>query len=270
MISAPKSALSAIKLALAVGLVGVSLLLDGCGTSAPRELATSSDQTDVQKRARIRLQLAMGYYEQRQMNVALDEIKKALAADPNFSDAFNVRALIYMDMGETKLAEENFQQALRLSPNNPDLANNYGWFLCQSGHVRQSIAYFEQALGNRSYLSPAKAQNNAGVCSLKMGDGAAAERYLMQAFQNEPGNPVTSLNLAQVYYERHDYERARFYIGRAIKAELNTAEAYWLAVKIEHKLGDRLTEASMAAQLRRRHPNSPEYTAYQRGAFDER
>ncbi|MBC7573617.1 MAG: type IV pilus biogenesis/stability protein PilW [Herminiimonas sp.] len=237
--------------------------------SQQAELPTSSDQTDSQKRAQIRLQLAIGYFEQKQYPVALDEVKLALVADPNFVDAYSVRALIYMAMGETRLAEENFQTAMRLSPNNPDINNNYGWYLCQNDRAAQSIAYFDAALKNRSYQSPGKALNNAGMCSLKLGDLAAAERYLTQAFQLDPGNPSTNVNLAKTYYQKGDYTRARFYVGRATKDDAVSAETLWLAIRVEHKLGEKAVEASLATQLRRRHPNSAEYAALQRGAFDE-
>jgi type IV pilus assembly protein PilF len=250
-----------------------AVLLGGCAANraggSQQELPTSSDQTDNQKRAHIRLQLAIEYYEQRQPQVALDEIKQALQADPAFSDAYNVRALIYMDLGETNLAEENFQHAIKLAPNNPDLSNNYGWFLCQNGRAAQSIAYFEAALKSRAYQAPAKALNNAGICSLKLKDQAAAERYFLQAFKSEPGNPSTNANLAKIYYDRRDYQRAGFYIGRVTKADAMSADVLWLAIKTQHQLGDRAAEASLATQLRRRHPNSPEYASYQRGAFDE-
>lgn len=255
-----------------IGAAAVSLLT-GCGSAPGRggqdDLPTSSDQTDSQKRARIRLQLAVGYYEQRQMPVALDEIKQALLADPNFADAYSVRALIYMDMGENKLAEDNFQQALRLAPGNPDFSNNYGWFLCQTGRERQAMQYFDAALKNRGYQSPEKALNNAGICSLRLKDKAAAEKYFSQAFQFDPGNPSTNANLAKIYYDQGDYERARFYVGRVMKAEVMTADVLWLAIKIERKLGDRAAEMSLATQLRRRHPGSAEFAAYQRGAFNE-
>ena len=252
-----------------------TLLLPGCagnragGSTPETELPTLSDQTTDQKRAQIRLQLAIGYFEQKQYTVALDEIKQALSANPNFPDAFSVRALIYMDMGETRLADENFQTAMRLAPNNPDLSNNYGWYLCQNERTAESIAYFDAALKNRSYQSPAKALNNAGACSLKLRNPAAAERYLTQAFQLDPGNPATSVNLARIYYGKADYTRARFYVGRVTKDEAVSADALWLAIRIEHRLADRAVEASLATQLRRRHPNSAEYAAYQRGAFDE-
>jgi type IV pilus assembly protein PilF len=249
------------------------VLLMGCASNPAATpqvgMATSSDQTESQRRATIRLQLAVGYYEQRQMEVALDEVRQALQADPNYADAYSVRALIYMDMRQPKLAEESFLQAIKLSPDNADFNNNYGWFLCQNGRERQSIGYFEAALKNPAYQSPSKALNNAGVCSMKLKDKAAAERYFSESFKYEPNNTATNVNLGKLYYEGRDYERARFYLSRATKVDAVSSEALWLAIRTERKLGDRAAEASLATQLRRRHPNSAEYAAYQRGAFDE-
>lgn len=235
-----------------------------------REIPAASEQTEAQQqRAHIRLQLAVGYYEQHQINIAFDEIRQALQADPNYADAYSMRGLIYMEMGEARMAEDSFLQAIKLSPNNPDFNNNYGWFLCQNGQEQKSISYFERALKVRAYQSPAKALNNAGICSLKLKDKTNAEKYFLQAFQYEPGNALTNINLAKILYDRHDYERARFYIARVVKANSVNAEALWLAIKIEHKIGDRTVEAGFAAQLRRRYPDSNEYAAYERGAFDE-
>lgn len=256
-----------------MSVVTVAFLLTGCASTQPGEghgeLKTSSDQSDVQRRAQIRMQLAIGYFQQGQLAVALDEIKQAVQLDPNLADAHSVRALIYMEMGETALAEDNFQRAMRLSPNSPDLNNNYGWFLCQNGQEKRSIEYFEAALRSRAYQSPAKALNNAGVCSLKMKDILAAERYLTEAFRQEPENLDTNANLAKLHYALGDYQKARSYVSRVTKADALSADILWTAIKVERKLNNRPGEASFAIQLRRRHPNSPELAAYLRGAFDE-
>jgi type IV pilus assembly protein PilF len=43
----------------------------------------------------------------------------------------------------------------------------------------------------------------------------------------------------------------------------------WLAIKIERKLGDRAAETSLVTQLSRRYPDSREFSAYQRGMFND-
>jgi type IV pilus assembly protein PilF len=250
--------------------------LAGCAGNAVRsdsdELKTASDQTPAEKRAAIRLQLAVGYFQDGKLEVALDEVKQAIAVSPGFADAYGVRALIYSQMGELALAEENYLRALKLAPRNPELSNNYGSFLCQQGKGAQGIAYFESALKNPTYQSPVNALLNAGSCSLKMKKLDVAERYLLDALRYQPDHPATNANLARVYYERRDYQRAGFFINRlkaAEKLDSLSAEVLWLAVRIDRKLGDKASEASMGTLLRRHHPGSPEYAAFQRGAFDE-
>ncbi|WEF33517.1 type IV pilus biogenesis/stability protein PilW [Pseudoduganella chitinolytica] len=244
----------------------------GAGGSGKADLPTLSDMTAAQKRAQIRMQLAVGYYEQGQLPVALDEIKKAVAADPEYADAWGMRALIYMAMGETALADDNFRRALQLAPGNPDIANNYGSFLCQNGRVRESFKFFDIALASRQYASPEKAQNNAGNCALKARDLDTAEKYLLQALQRTPDQPSTNASLARVYYERRDYVRANFFItrlGKVARPDSLPADVLWLAIRVQHKMGDTGAEQGWVTQLRRHHPASPEYAAYQRGAFDE-
>jgi type IV pilus assembly protein PilF len=184
-----------------------------------------------------------------------------------------MRALIYVAMAEPTLADDNFQRALKIAPNNPDIANNYGSFLCNAGgRPAEGIGYFDKALKNPRYRSPVSALVNAGTCSLKARDREAAERYLTEAMRYAPDLPVVNVALAQVHFERRDYQRAGFFVNRLTEtAKLDTlsADALWLALRVERKLGDRTLEASLAAQLRRRFPGSPEFAAFQRGAYDE-
>jgi len=258
----------------ALALAGVLAGCAGSGNnpSGKEELKTVSDQTAAQKRADIRMQLAVGYFEQGQLPVALDEIKKAIAADPTYAAAYGMRAVIYMRMGENELANDNFLYALKLEPNNPELNNNYGSYLCQHGRVPESFKHFDAALNNRMYQSPASALNNAGDCALKIKDYGLAEKYLLEALKLTPDVPITNANLARVYYQRRDYPRASFFItrlGKVAKTDSLSADVLWLGIKVQHKMGDQGAEQGWATQLRRHHANSPEYAAYQRGAFDE-
>jgi type IV pilus assembly protein PilF len=261
-------------------LLACAAALAGCASNAGnstlqgsrQELKTASDQTANDKRAGIRLQLAIGYYQQGSFDVALDEIKKALAADPDLADAYSVRALIYTAMGEMALAEDNYLRAMRLAPRNPELNNNYGSFLCQNGRHALGMAQFEIALGNRMYQSPLKALANAGSCSLDMSNFTAAERYLTEALRYDPDLLSTNAGLARVYFERRDYPRAGTFMNRVKEAanlDSLAADVLWLGIRIERQLGNKASAAAMATQLRRRHPGSPEFASYLRGALDE-
>lgn len=263
-------AAAALSLALLAGCAGSGA---NVATDSSGELKTASDTTAAEKRASIRVQLAVGYYQQGKYDIALDEVKQAIAVYPEYAEAYGLRALIYTSMGQLALADDNYQQALRLAPGNPELSNNYGSFLCQSlNKPAQAMRHFDTALKNPSYQTPLSALVNAGVCSIRNRNMDAAERYLLDALRLNPDLQATNAGLARVYFERRDYTRAGFFINRLFDtAALDTlpADLLWLAMRVQRKLGDRTHEASLAGQLRKRFPGSPEYAAFERGAFDE-
>ena len=225
--------------------------------------------SDARKRARLRMELAVGYYQDGKFAIALDELKQALAYDPTFAEAHGVLALVYMELGEKPLAEQSFKRALELAPDNSDINNNYGWFLCQNGHPKESIAYFLKADRNPLYMTPARPFQNAGVCELRAGDRAAAEGYFTRSFDLDPSGVVSAFNLALIYYSRHELQRARFYTIRVNKTGAANSESLWLGIKIEHALGHVPDELSLATQLQRNFPNSREAELLSRHAYNE-
>jgi len=267
---------AALRSTLRASVLACVALLSACAGGAGgsvQELKTASDQTAMEKRAQIRLQLAVDYYQAGKYEIALDEVKKAIAADPDYADAYGFRALVYTAMGEQALADDNYRHALRLAPRNPELSNNYGLFLCDAGaKPLDAMGYFNTALKDPHYASPVKAMVNAGNCSLKMKNIDAAERYLLDALRVDPALPAVNSGLARVYFERRDYQRAGFFINRlteTAKLDSLSADVLWLAIRVEHVLGNRTLAASLAAQLSQRFPGSPEYAAFERGAFNE-
>jgi type IV pilus assembly protein PilF len=236
------------------------------------ELPTASDTTSEQRRASIRLQLAVSYYQDHKYDVALDEIKQALVIEPQLAEAYGLRGLVYDAMGEQVLAEANFKRALSIAPSSPELANNYGSYLCQNNRAAESIAWFDKALANRTYTSPVSALVNAGRCSLKIKHNDAAEHYLLDALRLAPDLPQVNADLARIYYDRHDMTRAGFFINRLTtvsKLDSLSPEVLWLAIRIEHKLGDRTTESTLVSTLSKHYPGSRELADFQHGAFDE-
>ena len=261
--------------------VGVALLiacgvLAGCA-QAPASSATQANTVetgiltgevgDPRNRARIHTELASAYFERGSMGVALEELRTAIAADPNYAAAYSVLGLVHMELRENAVAQQHFEHALRLSPNDPDINNNYGWFLCQTGHEQQSIAYFLAALKNPLYNTPARSYVNAGLCSLKNNESDAID-YFERALRSAPDNLQALLNLASARYKRGQLEAARGLIGRFNKLVEPTAESLWLALRIERKLGDKLAENSLATQLRRRFSGSQEYQDMLQGKFE--
>lgn len=249
--------------------------LSGCATtggssgSASEQWHTPSDDTDERRRARTRLALAMGYYENGQFAVALDEQKKAVQVDPSFADSHNLGGMIYLALGDPALAESNFQRALALNPRDASVMHNIGWLKCEAAQFEVANGWFERALAVPNYLDRPRTLMTQGVCQIRAGQLAEAEATLMRAYELDAGNPVTGYNLAKLLYDRGDLARARFYIRRLNNSELANAQSLWLGMRIEHRLGDRRAREDLSDQLRRRFPDSAEQRASERGQFDE-
>jgi type IV pilus assembly protein PilF len=256
-------------------LAGTLLLaLAGCASpgsdgTPSRDIVTESDEPEARKRARIRMELAVGYFEQGQTNVALDELKQVIAADPSFPDAYNLRGLIYMRLNDLRQAEESFRRAAALNPRDANVQHNFGWLLCQQGRYEESFRAFDVAMANPLYAGRAKTLMTQGLCHARAGRMEDAERSLARSYELDAGNPVTGFNLASLLYRRGDFTRAQFYIRRLNNTELANAETLWLGVKVERRLDDRVAMLQLAEQLKKRFPRSREATAYERGAFDE-
>jgi type IV pilus assembly protein PilF len=226
------------------------------------------DPTAPRNRARVHTELATLYYSQGSMNVALEEARTAVAADPSYAAAHGVLGLVYMELRENALAEQSFRRGLSEAPEDPDINHNFGWFLCQIERAGESKRYFRRALDNPLYATPGRTYAAAGTCALRTGDLKEADLNLERALRLEPNLPVAMLQLAQLRYRQTRYHDARAALNRYSAVAAPSAESLWLGVRIERRLGQRATELSYANQLRRRFPNSPEYVALQRGEYD--
>lgn len=256
-------------------LAGALLLALGGCASQPAETATSrdrmteSDEPEARKRARIRMELAIGYFEQGKTDIALDELKQVIAADPAFPDAYNLRGLIYMRLNDQRHAEESFRRAVALNPRDSNVQHNYGWLLCQQARYDEAQRAFDVAMADPLYAGRAKTLLTQGLCQARAGRVAQAEQSLARAYELDAGNPVTGYNLAQLLYRRGDFQRAQFYIRRLNNTELANAETLWLGVKVERRMNDQVAMRQLGEQLKKRFGHSREAIAYERGAFDD-
>lgn len=261
---------------VAVAAAAGVLALAGCATTAPplkdtnvSDVVTPSDEPEHRRRARIRLELAAGYYAEGKTDIALDELKQVIAADPSFADAYNLRGLIYMRLGDTRQAEDSFRRALALNARDANVHHNYGWLQCQMGRFQDSYRSFETALTNPLYGERAKTLMALGLCQARAGQGSEAERSLSRSYELDAGNPITGYNLARLLYLRGEYGRAQFYIRRLNNSELANAETLWLGIKVEQRMNDTIAMQQLSEQLRKRFPQSRERTSLDRRAFDE-
>lgn len=249
-------------------------VLAACGNNPPANdtmqgpVAQQTAVGDARLRAKAHTELGMRYMDQGRLNVALEEARLAIRSDAGYPLGYNLLAMVDMVLGENAAAEENFQQALRLAPTDPDINNNYGWFLCRTGKQQQSLPYFTSASRSPLYQTPAKPLLNAGICALSIGEDALAEDFLLRAQRLDPSKLDAQFLLASIGYRGGRFEEAKRRLDDLHQATEPTAETAWLALRVERKLGDREAEGRYASQIRRNFKASREYQKLMQGEFE--
>ena len=253
-----------------VGIL-VLALAAGCAvqpTDGSGAAANAPADSESRQRARAFTDLANAYFARAQYKVALDELRKAITIDNRFGPAYNVYGLIYTELGEDGLAEENFRRAIELDRGDSEARNHYGWFLCARGRYDEGLEQFSLALRNPLYAQPEQAMTNAGLCAERKGDLALAEANLLKAFKLQADNPNTVLKLAGLYFRQGRLAEAQRLLGRHAEIAPPTAESLWLGVRLERRSGDRAQEAAYGLQLRKRFPDSNEARLLLSGQYE--
>jgi len=254
-----------------------ALALSGCASNKPSTTQTTpppdtspikTQEAKPQQRAAIRTELAAGYYERGQMDVALEELGAAKTLDPTYPRLYNIYGLVYAMLGEKDKAEENFRQAIALAPNDSDIRANWGAYLCATGRARDAMPAFEQVLRDPLYKTPEIALINAGKCSIALGQTKLADEYFRRALTASPGNPIAAYNLALLAYRESRVGEARAWMRPVMQQAVPPPEALYLGMCIERKQGDREAERSYESQLRNRWPDSAETKALAGGACE--
>jgi type IV pilus assembly protein PilF len=252
-------------------IVMAAALLAGCAGQPAGEgggVASSQVDSESRQRARAFTDLAGAYFARAQYKIALDELRKAIIADNRFGPAYNIYGLIYMELAEDKLAEENFRRAIELDRSDSETRNNYGWFLCTRGRYDEGLEQFSAALRNPLYAQPEQAMANAGLCAERKGDLALAETNLLKSLKLQPDNPNTMLKLAGLHFRQGRLMETQRLLGRHAELAPPTAESLWLGVRLERRLGDRAQEAAYGLQLRKRFPDSNEARLLLTGQYE--
>jgi len=184
------------------------------------------------------------------------EALKALKLDPKSVDAETVLAVSAARRGDSAAAGPHYQRAAELAPDNGAVQNNYGVWLCREGRAAESLAWFDRALKDPRYSTPAVALANAGSCAARAGQDERARRDLRRAVELDPNNATALGALAELEFRQGNAFEARAFSERRLAAAPADAQALQLASQIEDKLGDRAAAARYVQRMRAEFPQT--------------
>lgn len=229
---------------------------------AQQQQTAAEAREQIETRIMSRLKLASEYYSQNQVGAALRELMSAQDISSDYAPLQSMLGIVNMDLRRYDEAEKAFQKALKLDKNDPDIHNNYGWFLCTSGQHARGQEWLSKAWNNPLYNTPEKALYNAGRCARMANDQVRAVEFFAKALQISPTSTAIMYELATMQFDQGNYAKVLEVVDRIHTVEKASPQTLWLALRAENRLGHAAEVESYGSQLQRKFPNSAESTLW--------
>jgi type IV pilus assembly protein PilF len=188
--------------------------------------------------AETHLQLGSRYLSLNKLEIAKENLLQAVSDDPTNAQAHNALAFLYEKIKQLDDAEDEYETAQDLAPDDFGIQNNYGRFLCEQGKTEKAMPLLTAAgsnpLNDRSWL----ALTNAGRCLLNSGDKQKAEAYFRQALEAKKDYAPTLSAMQKISYEKGDLWAAKGFFERYGSVAAHTPETLFIAVHTERALGN--------------------------------
>lgn len=255
-----RKALAAIPLlVLALGMGACSsnkIIKYDTGINNLKNEPQDSKQDQKREAAQVHTELGAQLMARGDLKGADQKLKLAVQFDPDYVPAHTMLAILDERVHLPRQAEQEYRNALAIDPKNGDTNNNLGYFLCHHGREKEAMSYFQRALADPFYATPAKANTNAGACLARAGDNKAAQDDLRKALRVDPNYPDALYQMAQVLYAQNDAFHARAFLQRFEAQGQATPDSLLLGFEIESRLGDADAARNYANRLRGQFPES--------------
>ncbi|MEN0019394.1 MAG: tetratricopeptide repeat protein [Planctomycetota bacterium] len=211
------------------GLAGCQIFRsnDDAPTSATAPVATTSDQQAAQDAAdEARTLAASG-----DRAAALAEFERAIAINPELTDAYLGAGDIYRERGDYELAEQRYGEAARIEPQNFDAQYLHGLALQLLDRIDESVRAYLRALTIRP--DDFNANLNLASALLQNDEAGQALPYAERAASINPSDGPARVNLGTAYagMGRHaeaigQFEAATELMQPTPELLLNLADSY--------------------------------------------
>jgi len=191
-------------------------------TAAPNELAGGPSRlatVNSGQKADVCIATAAELARHGRDEQAIKEYLHAREFDARIKGVAHPLAVLYDRKGMADAAEREYQCALRETPKNADLLNDYGYFL----YSRNDLDAAETTLGKALKLQPRhpKAQLNLALVLAERRQYGAA----MKEFQAAVGEAAAHHNLAVILARHGEKEKAQEHLQRAARLDPSLAQS---------------------------------------------
>lgn len=237
-------------------------LLSGCSSNTNDHRFNNQKNIDPIQAAKTRISLALTYLENGNVTEAKANLDKALEFASFLPDVHHSYAYYYQTVGEVKRANQSYQAALTRAPNDPNIINSYGAFLCETGNFDEAESYLLAAVSAPNYTHIAQTYENLAICAqadIRLADSIG---YLEKALNYEPERVKSLRLMAELLIATDQWDIAKPFLRRLEKTGGVTAQSLLMWVQVEHALGNVGAAHSYGETLTSLYGDSPQSRTY--------
>jgi len=249
-----------------LGTAGILLgiLLTGCvsETTGGFNVEASTEQA-----AAAYVQLAQAHYNAGDIQSARHNLDKARKLDDRHPGIYDLLAMIQQWEGDSDLAQENFQRAIRLDRDDSRVRNNYAALLFSQGLYAQACDELALVTQDIDYPGRAIAFENLGRSALRLERKEQAMQAFTRALQLNPDLYVSALELATLRASNEQWDPAWQLLQQYLQsAQLYnvpyTPQALLTGIQIGDKVGNAALVEDFSLILTTLYQQSPEYAIH--------
>jgi tetratricopeptide (TPR) repeat protein len=168
--------------------------------------------------------LGMGYLNNKQEALAIQEFTKALQKDPNYKRAYEKRGHAFLNLGDYAKAMKDLEIARSFDPN--DVVVNYrlGQAYAGSGNAAKAVEYYSKAIELDPQTTDWRYARGLAYHNAGQTDQAVADYN--KVLEINPQHAETLTNLGNVYAAQSDFQKGIEYYSKALQANPKLANAW--------------------------------------------
>jgi len=203
-------------------------------------------------------QLGVRYLDMNKIDDAKENLTRAIDENSDNTNARNALAVLYEKLRQYDEAEDEYETALSINPDDFGTQNNLGRFWCEHEQPEKGLALLIKAgdnpLNERQWL----ALTNAGRCELTLGHNDQAETFFRKALDLNNTYAPALAAMQKISYQKGELWPAKAFLARYLSVAAHTPETLFIGYHTERALGNQTSAEEYRTLLRDKFPNSSE------------
>jgi len=167
---------------------------------------------------------AVKNHQEGKTDIAQDIYNQILKIDPNHSSALNNIGAIFQDLGENQQAKECFEKVIAINPDYSDAHNNLGVVFIGLGENQQAKECYKKAIAINPNYAPA--HYNLGNIFKNLGENQKAKDCYEKTIKINPNHADAHNNLGVVFKGLGENQQAKDCYEKTIEINPNHADAH--------------------------------------------